>query len=451
MTACSQRALDSSHDPGLLSWVDSANRPDADFPLQNLPFGRFTEAAGEAARAGVAIGDELLDLSRAAPLLARHADAPLQAALRPLQAGDLQGFMALGRASWRAVRLALSQALRSDNREREDLARCLVAQSAVRMQLPCRIGDYTDFYSGIHHATAVGRLLRPDQPLMPNYKWLPVGYHGRASSIVASGRPVRRPLGQLRAGAEHPPRLAASRRLDFELELGAYIGPGNPQGESVPIEHADEHLFGVCLLNDWSARDVQAWEYQPLGPFLAKSFATSVSPWIVTLDALEPFRTALVRPGGDAPSLPYLSSPRNSACGAYDLQLEVWLHSEEARRRGRPAALLARSNWARAAYWTLAQLVAHHTCGGCNLQTGDLLGTGTLSGEQPEQAGSLLELSQGGRSPVEIGPGEQRSFLLDGDTVILRAWAQAEGARRIGLGECSGTVLPAAAGGESAA
>ncbi len=433
--------LDATHDPQACSWVDSANRADTDFPLQNLPFGRFTRA-GQGACAGVAIGELILDLSRAAPRLADSGDDALRTALAPLGRGDLAGFMALGDAAWRAVRVAVSRALRSGSVLQQALAGCLVAQADVQMLLPCRIGDYTDFYTGIHHATAVGRLFRPDNPLLPNYKWMPIGYHGRASSIVPSGRPVRRPRAQIRADAQDP-RFAPTQRLDYEFELGAYIGPGNTLGEGVDIARAERQVFGVCLLNDWSARDVQAWEYQPLGPFLAKNFATSVSPWVVTLQALAPFRTALLRPPGDPQPLPYLHDAHNMAHGAFSVRLEAWLHSALARERGEPPVLLSRADWAEAGYWTLAQMVAHHTCGGCNLQTGDLLGTGTLSGPRPEQAGSLLELGQAGRTPVALGGGEQRSFLLDGDTVILRAWAERDGARRIGLGECRGTVLPA--------
>ena len=441
--ASTAQALDATHDPLASSWVESANVDGCDFPVQNLPFGRFAQPGqGADARVGVAIGDQVLDLSRAAPLLGQGANDALRAALRPLGAGDLGAFMALGHAAWHAVRAALSQGLRAGSALQGALAGCLLAQRDARMLLPCHIGDYTDFYTGIHHATSVGRLFRPDNPLMPNYKWVPIGYHGRASSIVPSGEPVRRPHGQLRA-PDQEPRLAPSQRLDYELEIGAYIGPGNALGEAVDIAQAEQQLFGVCLLNDWSARDVQAWEYQPLGPFLAKNFATTVSPWVVTLEALAPFRSPLVRPPGDPAPLPYLHSAANAAAGAIDLQLEVWLHTARAREAGEPPVRLSRSDWANAAYWTLAQLVAHHTVGGCNLRPGDLLGTGTLSGPLPEQAGSLLELSQGGRQPLAVGGGEQRSFLLDGDTVILRAWAEREGARRIGLGECSGTVLAA--------
>ncbi|MDE2120585.1 MAG: fumarylacetoacetate hydrolase family protein, partial [Betaproteobacteria bacterium] len=321
--AAAQGGVDATHDPRAQSWVESANRTDCDFPLQNLPFGRFLQAGqGGAERVGVAIGDELLDLSRAAALLGEAGDAVLRSALQPLQAGDLAGFMAMGHEAWHAVRVALSQGLRAGSPRQSALAACLLAQRDVRMVLPCRIGDYTDFYTGIHHATSVGRLFRPDNPLMPNYKWVPIGYHGRASSIVASGEPVRRPHGQLRA-PDQDPRLAPTQRLDYELELGAYIGPGNPLGRPVDIAQAERQVFGVCLLNDWSARDVQAWEYQPLGPFLAKNFATTVSPWVVTLEALAPFRAPLLRPPGDPAPLPYLHSEANARSGAFAVQLEV--------------------------------------------------------------------------------------------------------------------------------
>jgi fumarylacetoacetase len=315
------------------------------------------------------------------------------------------------------------------------------------MQLPCQIGDYTDFYTGIHHATSVGKLFRPDNPLLPNYKWVPIGYHGRASSLVVSGTPVRRPLGQLKAPTAETPTLGPCQRLDYELELGALIGTGNALGERMPLAQAEDQLFGLVLLNDWSARDVQAWEYQPLGPFLAKNFASTVSPWVVTMEALAPFRTAFTRPaieGGDPGTLPYLESEANRLSGAFDLTLEVELQTAAMRAAGLAPQRLSRGRWTEAAWWTLAQLVTHHTVGGCNLQPGDLLGTGTLSGPGPEQAGSLLELSGGGKSPLTLANGETRAFLQDGDTLTLKAWGEKPGARRIGLGSCSGTVQPAA-------
>ena len=436
--------LDATHDPALRSWVGSANDPGTDFPIQNLPFGRFRRAgSGEAWRIGVAIGDQVLDMAEAA--VASRWPAELQPALAALAAGDLNAFMAMGPATRRALRAGLSAALREGSDHQAALAPCLVPQAAAEMAVPCRIGDYTDFYTGIHHATSVGKLFRPDNPLLPNYKWVPIGYHGRSSSIVVSGTPVRRPLGQVKGPDDAQPKVGPSQRLDYELELGAFVGTGNALGEPVGIGEAEDHLFGLVLLNDWSARDVQAWEYQPLGPFLAKNFASTVSPWVVTMEALVPFRAPFVRAEGEPQPLPYLESAANRAAGQLDMTIEAWLQTASMRERGEPAVRLSQGNVREAAYWTLAQLLAHHTLGGCNLQPGDLLGSGTLSGPAPQQAGSLLELSTGGRQPVQLPGGEARAFLQDGDTLTLRAWCERPGARRIGLGECSGTVTAAVA------
>jgi fumarylacetoacetase len=419
-------APDATHDPALQSWVDAANAPDNDFPIQNLPFGRFRGTAGQEWRIGVAIGDQVLDLQSAGLI----------------DAQDMNALMAAGPARRRALRAALSSGLRAGSAQRARFAAALHAMSGVELGLPCRIGDYTDFYTGIHHATTVGRLFRPDNPLLPNYKWVPIGYHGRASSIVASGQPVRRPLGQTKGSADTP-SFGPSQRLDYELELGFLIGAGNALGEPIPIARAEDHLFGVALLNDWSARDIQAWEYQPLGPFLSKNFASALSPWVVTIDALAPFRAPFVRPAGDPDPLPYLDSGANRAAGAFDIRLEVWLQTAQMRAAGQPGVRLSSGNACDAAYWTAAQLVAHHTSGGCNLQPGDLFGSGTLSGPRPEQAGSMLELTQGGRQPLRLANGEVRSFLEDGDRVTLRGWCERAGARRIGFGECAATVVAA--------
>ena len=433
--------LDATHDPFARSWVESANLPGNDFPLQNLPLGRFKPAGSdEPLRVGVAIGDQVLDLKLALQL-APWADEVLPW-LTPLAAGDLAAFMALGRPAWKALRLALSQALHADSGEAPFLEMCLLAQDQAKMALPCAIGDYTDFFIGIHHARAVGALFRPDNPLLPNYAWVPIGYHGRASSVGLGG-PVQRPQGQTRAD-QSAPRFGPSRRLDYELELGLWVGVGNELGSPVDMGRAEDCLFGVSLLNDWSARDVQAWEYQPLGPFLAKNFATSVSPWLVSFEALAPFRRPFTRPPGDPLPLPYLDSEFNRRHGAFDITLEVWLQTAAMQRRGATAVRLSQSN-ALDAYWTSAQLVAHHTSSGCNLRTGDLLGTGTLSGPGPGQGGSMLELSLGGRQPLRLPCGEERSFLEDGDTVTLRAFCEAPGAVRIGLGGLSGTVMGAPA------
>ncbi len=434
--------IDHSHNPALQSWVASANAPDTDFPVQNLPYGRFRRAgSNQPWRIGVAIGNQALDLKLAAE---RGAWSPeVRRLLAPLAEGDLNAFMALGAAPRRALRLALSQALVAGGQQAA-LAPCLVAQAGLELGLPCRIGDYTDFYIGIHHATAVGQLFRPDNPLLPNYKWVPIGYHGRASSVVASGTPVRRPRGQMApAAGASAPGFGPSQRLDLELELGFFIGAGNALGEPIAIDQADERVFGVTLFNDWSARDLQAWEYQPLGPFLAKSFASTVSPWLVTLEALAPFRAPFTRPDGDPQPLPYLDGAANRAQGALDIDLEVRLQTAAMREAGLPAVTLSRSNAARAAYWTPAQLVAHHSVNGCNLQPGDLLGSGTLSGPTRAEAGSLLELSAGGKAPITLPNGEQRTFLQDGDTLVLAGHCERPGARRIGFGLCSGTVLPA--------
>ncbi len=317
-----------------------------------------------------------------------------------------------------------------------------MAQDDAEYSIPAQIGDYTDFYSSIYHATAVGRMLRPDHPLLPNYEWVPIGYHGRSSSIGVTGQCFRRPSGQrLAAGADRPV-VGPSRRMDYELELGVFIGNGNAQGAPIPIGEAEAHIFGLCLLNDWSARDLQAWEYQPLGPFLAKNFATTISPWIITLEALAPFRVPHVRPASAPAPLPYLDSATNRDAGAIDIRLEALIQSAAMRERSDPPHRLSSTTF-RHAFWTIGQLVAHHTVNGCNLRAGDLLGTGTQSGPTPAEAGSLLELSVGGSRPIQIGAGELRTFLEDGDLVILRAWCEKSGAARIGFGSAQGRLLPA--------
>ncbi len=436
-------SLDATHDPALQSWVASANDPATDFPIQNLPFGRFRCAGSdEPWRVGTAIGDQVLDLRLAAERGAWPAG--VARSLEPLAGGDLNRFMALGADARRSLRVALSRALAQGAVQETALATCLVSQASVELSLPCSIGDYTDFYIGIHHATTVGKLFRPDNPLLPNYKWVPIGYHGRGSSLVVSGTPVRRPLGQTKGNADAP-QFGPSQRLDYELELGFLIGSGNALGEPISIDAAEEHLFGVTLFNDWSTRDVQAWEYQPLGPFLSKNFASTLSPWVVTMEALAPFRAPLVRPAGDPEPLPYLTSARDREHGALDIQLEVWLQTAAMRAAGESGVRLSSGNACEAAYWTPAQLVAHHTVGGCNLQPGDLFGSGTLSGPEPGQAGSLLELTLGGKKQVTLPNCESRGFLADGDTLTLRGFCERAGARRIGFGECAGTVLAAPA------
>jgi fumarylacetoacetase len=430
--------LDETHDPHLQSWVASANAVDTDFPIQNLPFGRMRRAGGTW-RIGVAIGDQVLDLKLAADKEIWLQDVRLL--LEPLAAGDLNAFMAMGAPARRRLRNALSNALAVGGPQ-DVLASCIAPQSEFEFGVPCTIGDYTDFYVGIHHATAVGKLFRPDNPLLPNYKWVPIGYHGRASSVVASGTPIKRPQGQTPpAAGSSEPSFGPSRRLDLELELGFLIGRGSVLGSPVPIAQAEEHLFGVALFNDWSARDIQAWEYQPLGPFLSKNFASTLSHWVVTMEALAPFRAPLARPTGDPQPLPYLDDTANRATGALDIELEVRLQTAAMRATGLAPVTLSRSNAAQAAYWTPAQLIAHHTVNGCNLQPGDLLGSGTLSGPERTQAGSLLELTLGGTQPIELPGGEQRAFLQDGDTLILAGHCARPGARRIGFGLCAGTLI----------
>jgi fumarylacetoacetase len=421
-----------SQDSTPASWVDSANDPATDFPLQNLPYGRFRRAGSrDGWRIGVAIGDQVLDLALAVDRGLAIAPALAQ--------GDLNAFMAADRLTQRTAREALTDALSHGSAMQAALKDGLVAQADAELTLPCAIGDYTDFYTGIHHATTVGKLFRPDNPLLPNYKWVPIGYHGRASSIVVSGRDFHRPLGQT-AGEGGVPRFGPTQRLDYELELGVVVGRPNALGEPRSMVQAEDDWFGLVLLNDWSARDVQAWEYQPLGPFLAKNFATTVSPWIVTRDALAPFRAPFVRPDADPQPLPHLDSAANREQGALDLWLEVWLQTPAMAAPQR----LSRSNF-RDAYWTIAQLMAHHSSNGCNLCAGDLLGTGTQSGPNEGEGGSLLELSQGGKRPLVLDSGETRTFLQDGDTVILRGSAERAGHPRIGFGECRATVLPARA------
>ena len=426
------------------SWVSSANEPDTDFPIENLPFGVFRRrGTDEPARVGVAIGRAVLDVPRchAAGLLAGEA-ADAGAAS---QAPTLNPLIALGRAHWRSLRRRLGDLLAEgpaagDGRRRLTEA-ALLPLDEVELLNPLAIGDYTDFYASIFHATNVGTMLRPESPLLPNYKHLPIGYHGRASSIVVSGTPVVRPHGQTRG--DDGPRFGSSRSLDYEVEVGLVIGRGNPQGARVALADAGGHMFGLCLVNDWSARDVQGWEYQPLGPFLAKSFATTISPWIVTMDALAPFRVpAFARPPGDPEPLAYLQDPEDAAHGGIDVTVEAWLTTRTMREQGLPPHRLSRSRL-RDMYWTFGQMLAHHTSNGCNLRPGDLLASGTVSGPGPEARGCLLELTWRGTEPVTLPSGESRRFLEDDDEVVITAACEAEGRRRIGFGECRGRLVAA--------
>ena len=407
--------IDHTHDPSLRSWVDSANHPDTEFPVQNLPLATFLPGHGHRTRVGVGIGDQVLDATAA------------------LQVESMLAVMTMTRAERIDLRRRISAFLTTYSPEAEQF---LVPMSHAKLLLPCDIGDYTDFYASVDHATNVGSMFRPDNPLLPNYKWLPVAYHGRASSVVASGTPIGRPRGQIAENPAGPPVYAPSRRLDYEVELGAFLGPGNSMGLPIPIAQAEQHVVGVCLLNDWSARDIQTWEYQPLGPFLAKNFGTSISPWIVTLDALEPFRCApSPRPESDPDPLPHLKPAGDSA---FRITLEVWLRSA---RMNEPM-LVSRGDFSRM-YWTLAQMVAHHTSNGCPIRPGDLIGSGTVSGPEKQNRGCLLERTWRGTEPMELPTGELRRFLEDGDEVILRGWCEAPEYRRIGLGECRGVILPA--------
>jgi fumarylacetoacetase len=436
--------IDDTHSSKRRSWVASANGH-ADFPIQNLPHGVFARP-GKGPRGGVAIGDDIFDL--AAALDAGLFDGPAREAAEAASGATLNRFFALGRDARVALRRRLGEILDADGRDRakiEALRAQLVHRAAdCRLELPAAIGDYTDFFAGINHAVNAGKLFRPDNPLLPNYKYVPIGYHGRASSIKVSGGDVRRPNGQRKPANETIPSFGPSRSLDLELELGVWIGSGNELGQPIPIGDAASHIAGFCLLNDWSARDVQGWEYQPLGPFLGKSFFTSISPWVVTPEALAPFRIAQAkRPEGDPEPLPYLSDASDQAGGGLDIGLEVFLLTEGLRAKGLPAHRLTASN-ARHLYWTVAQLVAHHTCNGCNLRPGDIFGTGTISGPTEDSLGSLLEISGGGRQPVTLASGETRRFLEDGDTVIMRAHCSREGYAGIGFGECRGTIVAAA-------
>jgi len=421
-------SINDTHDASLRSWLDSANDVASDFPIQNLPLGRFRGDNTQPWRLGVAIGDKIVDLRMAGLVRSHDVDSVLSADLPARQ----------------ALRRDLSAGLREGSADRARFGAAMVAQSDVELGLPCDVRDYTDFYTSVHHATTIGKQFRPDTPLLPNYKWVPIGYHGRASSIQPSGVSFRRPNGQLKAPDADTPRLAPCARLDYELELGMIVGRGNASGEPVRITQAEDHVFGLALFNDWSARDIQGWEYQPLGPFLSKNFASTLSPWIVTMEALAPFRAPFTRPKDDPQPLPYLDSPDNRAHGAIDIELEVWLQTAKMRADDHAGERLSCSNY-KDAYWTVAQLVAHHTVNGCNLASGDLFGSGTLSGPLPEQGGSLMELSQGGKRALTFANGESRTWLQDGDSIILRAYCQRNGFRRIGFGECRGTVMPAPA------
>ncbi|MDF8331725.1 fumarylacetoacetase [Novosphingobium cyanobacteriorum] len=422
--------LDHTHDPAAHCWVPGADAH-PDFPVQNLPLGVYSIGGGSP-RIGVAIGDMVLDAQGLPDLPGDVQDALRQPTLNRL--------FALPPAERTRLRHALFAYLTGEPAKHAPLH----AVADCTLHLPFTVGDYTDFYVGIHHATNIGALFRPDNPLLPNYRHVPIGYHGRASSVRVSGTPVVRPNGQTKAPDAAAPGFGPCRRLDYELELGVWIAGDNELGQPVPIAQAWDRIGGLCVLNDWSARDIQAWEYQPLGPFLAKNFCTSVSPWVVTAEALAPFRTApRLRSATDPKLLPYLANEADAAFGALSLQTEVALQSAAMRAANLPPVVLSRGDSADAMYWTLAQLVTHHASNGCDLRAGDLLGTGTLSGPARESFGSLMELSEGGKRPVPLPGGEERTFLEDGDTLTITVRAEREGARTIGLGTCTGTIAPA--------
>ena len=436
--------INETHDPNLKSWVESANDPNTDFPIQNLPFCIFFEdAKHDQIHIGVRIGDKVLSLDDC------YDDGLLK--------GDYDEFLGTNRY-WtlvnglmyessdvnHSIRSQLIQKLTSGFEYEEQIAKHLSPVSWCTFEdLPVGIGDYTDFYCSIYHATNVGSMFRPDNPLLPNYKYVPIGYHGRASSIVISGTDIKRPHGQNRTDQDKPPVFIPSKSLDYEMELGFFVGQGNELGTTIPIAEAEDHIFGVCLVNDWSARDIQAWEYQPLGPFLAKNFATTISPYVVTMEALAPFRTpAFERDADDPQPLDYLSDERNKEFGGLDINLEVYIQTETMRAEKIEPFLVSRSN-TKDLYWTIGQMLTHHASGGCNLRTGDLMATGTVSGPEPGERGCLLERTWRGTEPLTLPNGEQRRFLEDGDEVIMKGFCEREGFRRIGLGECRGRILPA--------
>jgi fumarylacetoacetase len=433
--------INETHDIKLTSWVSSANDATTDFPIQNLPFAVFRRKdSNEEFRGGVAIGSQVLDLNVVAN--ANIFTGLAQEAVVAANAAALNEFMGMGIEYWSALRLALSKALRAGSEHQATLETSLVSQADIEFSLPCHIGDYTDFYTSIYHATAVGSLFRPDNPLLPNYKWVPIGYHGRASSIDVSGQEFHRPKGQTKAPDAEVPSFGPAKRIDYELEMGIYLGKGNELGDAISIKNAEDHVFGFCVFNDWSARDLQAWEYQPLGPFLAKNFASTVSPWIVTTEALAPYRTAWTRDENDPQPLEYLDSEENRKQGSFDVTMDVQIETAKMRKEGVEASKVSQSSF-KHSYWTVAQMVTHHTVNGCNFIPGDMLGSGTQSGPEHIEAGSMLELSRGGKEAITLNNGEQRKFLEDGDKVIMRGWCEKSGFARIGFGSVEGTLLPA--------
>ncbi|MDH4069336.1 MAG: fumarylacetoacetase [Ignavibacteria bacterium] len=438
--------MNKTHNPAIQSWVESARSPETDFPLQNLPFGVFRRKGERAQPAvGVALGSMIIDIGRLHRILpfngiaAKGADACTE--------GTLNRFLAAGQEVWSALRAELFDRFsEEETTNRPVLEQALVPMTDAEMLLPVSIGDYTDFYTSIFHATNVGSMFRPDNPLLPNFKHIPIAYHGRASSVVVTGTAVRRPSGQTKSDDAPAPSFGPTRLLDYEVEVGMVVGPGNQPGSPISIDATRSNIFGLCLLNDWSARDLQKWEYQPLGPFLAKNFATTISPWLVTLEALEPFRApAFQRPAGDPDPLPYLSSTGERETGGIDITLEALISSQRMREEKRPGHRVSRGNF-KEMYWTVGQMLAHHASNGCHMRPGDLLGSGTVSGPEKDQRGCLLELTWRGKEPITLPTGETRKFLEDGDEVTLRGRCERNGCRRIGFGECSGVILPASGG-----
>ena len=437
--------INETHDPNLKSWVESANHPDTDFPIQNLPFCMFWRSPeSEAPHLGVAIGDQIFDMHQA--IVSRLLGTEFDSLADEIELCDLSFLTEVyGPAILQELRRAAFAVLRDDADEQtiEEAKYFLVPIADAEPELSYEIADYTDFYCSIYHATNVGSMFRPDNPLLPNYKYVPIGYHGRASSIVISGTDIKRPKGQNRSDAEAPPVFIPCKNLDYEMEIGFFVGQGNELGTSIPIGEAEKHIFGLCLVNDWSARDIQAWEYQPLGPFLAKNFATTISPFVVTMEALAPFRTkAFEREPGDPAPLDYLANETNEKFGGIDINLEVFIQTQKMRNENIEPHMLSRSNM-KDLYWTIGQMLTHHASGGCNLQTGDLIATGTISGKEKSERGSMLELSWRGTEPIDLPSGEQRRFLEDGDEIIMKGYCEREGFRRIGFGECRGRILPA--------
>jgi len=434
--------LNSTHDVNRQSWVSSANSH-ADFPIQNLPFTVFKrKESKEVFRVGVAIGDEIVDLAQLEKC--ELFNTSTQKSLKACAQNSLNKFMSMGVDAWSELRLVLSDGLTKGSALEKQLSTCLISQRLAEYKLPAQIGDYTDFYTSIHHATNIGKLFRPDNPLLPNYQWLPIGYHGRSSSIDVSGQTFARPMGQTKAPDAAEPSFGAAKRLDYELEVGIFVGKGNDIGERISIDDTDDHIFGLCLLNDWSARDIQAWEYQPLGPFLSKNFATTISPWIVTTQALAPYRAPWHREESHPQPVSYLESAKNRAQGGFDVELEVLIETQTMRDNNQAPQRLSRSNF-KHSYWTVSQMLAHHSVGGCNMRSGDLLGSGTQSGPDISEAGALIELTSGGKNPITFDNGEVRTFLEDGDTIIMKGWCEAIDSQRprIGFGEVVGTLLSA--------